>query len=135
MLIECGGYESDRVRCMRIRTKRIYDDPDPRDGTRVLVDRLWPRDVSKNEAQLDEWFKSVAPSDELRQWYDHDIKRWDQFRKRYRSELDATEERIDHLLEFVSSEPLTLLYAAKDRNHNNAVVLKQYLEECDSETG
>lgn len=118
--------EADR---MQIRTKRIYDDPDPADGTRVLVDRLWPRGVSKDEAQLDERLTSVAPSDELRQWYDHDVDRWDEFRTRYRSELEEVDKPIDKLLEFASTGTLTLLYAAKDRDHNNAVVLKEYLKE------
>lgn len=118
--------EADR---MQIRTKRIYDDPDPADGTRILVDRLWPRGVSKDEAQLDERLTSVAPSDELRQWYDHDVDRWDGFRTRYRSELEKVDKPIDKLLEFASTGTLTLLYAAKDRDHNNAVVLKEYLKE------
>jgi uncharacterized protein YeaO (DUF488 family) len=127
-----GGYEVVRGPRMDIRTKRIYDDPEPGDGTRVLVDRLWPRGVSKDDAQLDAWVKSVAPSTELREWYDHDTERWDQFRERYRSELEETEDGIDQLLEFASSGTLTLLYAAKDREHNNAVVLNQYLDERDA---
>lgn len=114
---------------MHIRTKRIYDEPCPEDGTRVLVDRLWPRGVSKDDAQIDEWVKSVAPSDELRQWYDHDIERWERFRKRYRSELDSADKSIEQLLEFAPSTTLTLLYAAKDPEHNNAIVLKEHLEE------
>jgi uncharacterized protein YeaO (DUF488 family) len=124
-----GGYGFDKGPCMDIRTKRIYDEPEPGDGTRVLVDRLWPRGVSKDDAQLDEWLQAVAPSTELREWYDHDIERWDEFRERYRSELEETEDGIDQLLGFASSGTLTLLYAAKDREHNNAVVLKQYLDE------
>jgi uncharacterized protein YeaO (DUF488 family) len=129
MFLGKGGYELDRVPRMDIRTKRIYDDPEPGDGTRVLVDRLWPRGVSKDDAQLDACVKSVAPSIELREWYDHDVERWDQFRERYRAELDEMEDEIDQLLEFASSGTLTVLYAAKDREHNNAVVLKRYLEE------
>jgi uncharacterized protein YeaO (DUF488 family) len=73
---------------MSVRTKRVYDDPDPEDGTRVLVDRLWPRRVSKEEAHLDDWMKDIAQSDELREWFDHEPVRWNEFRKRYRSELD-----------------------------------------------
>lgn len=114
---------------MPIRTKRIYDDPDPEDGTRVLVDRLWPRGVSKEEARLDEWLKSVAPSDDLREWYDHDVERWDEFRERYRSELGDAAAETDRLFELASSGTLTLLYASTDRDHNNAVVLKAYLED------
>lgn len=79
---------------MPVRTKRVYEDPDPDDGTRVLVDRLWPRSVSKAEAQLDEWMKAVAPSDDLREWFDHDPDRWDEFRERYRAELDNRPERL-----------------------------------------
>lgn len=113
---------------MDIRTKRIYEDPEPTDGTRVLVDRLWPRGVSKDEAHLDVWLKSVAPSKELRRWYDHDVERWERFQERYRSELDDTDAPIERLLSFASSGTLTLLYAAKDREYNNAVALKEHLQ-------
>lgn len=124
-----GTHGLTGTRRMTIRTKRIYEDPDPADGTRVLVDRLWPRGVSKEEAQLDAWLKSVAPSDELREWFDHDPDRWDEFRDRYRAELDETHEPVERLLEYASTGPLTLLYATTDREHNNAVVLREYLED------
>jgi len=114
---------------MPVRTKRIYEDPDPEDGTRVLVDRLWPRGVSKEEAQLDDWMQEVAPSDDLREWFDHDPDRWDEFSERYRDELDDRPEQIDRLLESARSGTLTLLYAAVDEEHNNAVVLADYLDE------
>jgi uncharacterized protein YeaO (DUF488 family) len=114
---------------MTIRTKRIYEEPDPADGTRVLVDRLWPRGVSKEEAQLDAWLESIAPSDELREWFDHDPDRWDEFRGRYRAELDEKHEPVERLLDYASTGPLTLLYATTDREHNNAVVLREYLED------
>ncbi|MFC7139807.1 DUF488 domain-containing protein [Halosimplex aquaticum] len=112
---------------MSVHTKRVYDDPDPADGTRVLVDRLWPRGVSKEKAQLDDWMKDVAPSDELREWFEHDPGRWDEFRERYRNELDDRSERVQELLEYARTGTLTLLYAATDEEHNNAVVLADYL--------
>jgi len=121
---------------MSIRTKRVYDDPEPADGIRVLVDRLWPRGVSKEEAQLDEWIREIAPSNELRKWFDHDSDRWTLFRTAYRAELDARSEPVNRLLELAESGTLTLLYAAADREHNNAVVLREYLlERLDGETG
>lgn len=115
---------------MPVRTKRIYEAPEPEDGTRILVDRLWPRGVSKEEAQLEDWMKDIAPSDELREWFDHDPDRWDEFRERYRDELDDRPERVQDLLEYARSGTLTLLYAATDKEHNNADVLADYLVEC-----
>jgi len=114
---------------MSVRTKRIYEGSDPGDGTRVLVDRLWPRGISKEEAQLDDWMKEVAPSDDLREWFDHDPDRWNEFRELYRNELDDRPERIRELLEYAQSGTLTLLYAAADEEYNNAVVLADYLAE------
>lgn len=111
-----------------IQLKRAYDDPSPDDGTRVLVDRLWPRGVSKEEAALDAWLKEIAPSDELRQWFDHDPEKWDEFCRRYHDELDAKDKLVDSLCGEADEGPLTLVYAAKDREHNNAVALKVYLE-------
>jgi len=115
---------------MPVRTKRIYVAPEPEDGTRILVDRLWPRGVSKEEAQLEDWVKDIAPSDELREWFDHEPDRWDEFRERYRDELDDRPEQVQDLLEYARSGTLTLLYAATDEEHNNAVVLADYLVEC-----
>ncbi len=112
---------------MKIITKRIYDDPD-NDTTRVLVDRLWPRGVSKEEAQLDAWIKEVAPSDGLRTWYDHDPDRWTEFKERYVSELEQKDDAVERVLDVAKDDQLTLLYAATDRDHNNAVVLREYLE-------
>lgn len=119
---------------MDIRTKRIYDDPSPDDGTRVLVDRLWPRGVSKEDAALDEWLKTVAPSDELREWFDHDSDRWDEFVSRYHEELEANAAEIARLRSMATEGTVTLLYAAKDTDHNNAVALARYLE-ADEPTG
>lgn len=112
-----------------IRRKRVYEDPSPDDGTLVLVDRLWPRGVSKVEAQLEDWLKDVAPSDELREWVDHDLDRWDRFVERYRSELDDRPDAVQQLLEHARSGTLTLVYAATDDEHNNAVALADYLAE------
>ena len=112
---------------MPIQTKRIYEEPDPEDGTRVLVDRLWPRGVSKEDAALDRWAKDAAPSDELRNWFDHDPDRWDEFEDRYRDEL-SDRDVVDELRELADDGTVTLLYAATDREHNNAVVLRDVLE-------
>lgn len=114
---------------MGVRTKRIYDSVEPDDGTRVLVDRLWPRGVSKEEALLDDWMKEVAPSDELREWFDHDTDKWREFQSRYRDELREKDEQVEELLSHARSSTLTLLYAASDREHNNAVVLRDFLAE------
>lgn len=111
-----------------IKCKRAYDDASPDDGTRVLVDRLWPRGVSTEDAALDDWLKEVAPSDELRKWFDHDPKKWDEFCRRYHRELDENEELVDRIRQEAEDGTLTLVYAAKDREHNNAVALKHYLE-------
>lgn len=114
---------------MPIHTKRVYEDPDPEDGTRVLVDRLWPRGVSKEGAHLDDWMKDIAPNDDLREWFDHDTDRWSEFRERYGSELDDRPERVEELLGYARTGTLTLLYAATDEEHNNAVVLADYLSD------
>lgn len=111
-----------------IQCKRVYDEASPEDGTRVLVDRLWPRGVSKEEAALDHWMKNVAPSDELRRWFDHDPEKWEAFRVRYTQELNEKEDLVQELRSKAESGPLTLIYAAKDREHNHAVVLEDYLQ-------
>jgi len=113
---------------MMIQCKRVYDEASPEDGTRVLVDRLWPRGVSKEEASLDDWIKDVAPSNDLRKWYDHDPNRWSEFCRRYHAELDEKDEVVDDLREKAEEGTLTLVYAASDREHNHAVVLKRHLE-------
>lgn len=112
-----------------ISIKRIYDEPSPQDGYRILVDRLWPRGVSKERAALDLWMKAIAPSPELRRWFGHDPERFDEFAEQYRRELDANTEAVDEL-ESVCSEQgdVTLLYAAKDPIINHAEVLREYLE-------
>ncbi len=110
-----------------IRIKRIYEPPAATDGRRVLVDRLWPRGMSKDEAKVDEWLKEIAPSDELRTWFGHDPAKWAEFRTRYREELKGHGELLDRLRAEARKETVTLLFAAKDEEHNNAVALKEIL--------
>lgn len=115
-----------------IRLKRIYDPAAPEDGARVLVDAMWPRGVRKAKARLDAWERDVAPSAGLRKWFGHRPERWDEFRKRYFAELAEDEARcaaLDRLHERMRAGPLTLLFAAKDTERNNAVALKAKLEE------
>ena len=112
-----------------IQIKRIYEDVSENDGYRVLVDRLWPRGVSKEAAQLDEWNKRISPSPELRKWFDHDPEKFGEFKKRYKTELADREAVIDELFEHADGQKLTLLYAAKDETHNHAIVLKEFLDE------
>lgn len=108
--------------------KRIYEDTSDDDGCRVLVDRLWPRGVSKEAAQLDEWNKNIPPSTELRKWFDHDPDKFEEFKKRYEHELAEKPEPIEKLLDIAEDQKVTLLYAAKDEIHNHAIVLKEFLE-------
>jgi len=113
-----------------IQLKRAYDDIEDSDGFRVLVDRLWPRGVSKEKLQLDEWLKDIAPSNELRKWFGHDPDKFEEFKQKYRAELESKQEQINELKNFYQKyKRLTLIYAAKDRKHNNAIVLKEYLQE------
>lgn len=112
-----------------INIKRVYDDKSKDDGYRVFIDRLWPRGVSKDEAHFDEWLKELAPSTELRKWFDHVPERYDEFRKRYKNELQDHKEELDKLRNKAKSEKITLLYAAKDTENNNAIVLKEILEQ------
>ncbi len=112
-----------------IRTKRIYDPPDEDDGARVLVDRLWPRGVTKDSAALTLWLKEVAPSPALRKWFGHDPARWVEFGRRYRVELARNDEAVAQLVDLSKRGPLTLLYAAHDTEHNQALVLAAYLRE------
>jgi len=113
----------------RIRIKRIYDASDGSDGSRILIDRLWPRGMSKEHAQLDGWEKGVAPSDDLRKWFQHKTERWAEFQKRYRAELKEKDSELDALAAIARSGILTLLYGAADEEHNNAVVLREVLLE------
>jgi uncharacterized protein YeaO (DUF488 family) len=113
----------------RVRIRRVYEPPTPDDGRRILVDRLWPRGLSKAKAAIDTWVKDVAPSTELRRWFGHDPARWDAFRQRYRQELAANPQALQRLLEAAANGPITLLYAARDEQRNEAAVLQEILEE------
>jgi uncharacterized protein YeaO (DUF488 family) len=111
----------------RLRIKRIRDPASPDDGQRVLVDRLWPRGISKEKASLSLWLREVAPSGALRQWFGHDPTRWSEFRSRYRAELDANEAAVATLRRLLEAGPVTLLYDAHDTVHNNAQALAEFL--------
>ncbi|HEY8055620.1 MAG TPA: DUF488 domain-containing protein [Terriglobales bacterium] len=112
-----------------IQLKRAYDAPTAGDGRRILVERLWPRGVKKTDLPLDAWMKEVAPSTELRQWFSHEVARWPEFQKRYEAELRAHATAVKPLLEAAAAKgTLTLIYSSHDEEHNNAVVLKHYLE-------
>jgi uncharacterized protein YeaO (DUF488 family) len=110
-----------------IRIKRVYDPPGPQDGERILIDRLWPRGVSKEKACVDEWRKDLAPSDQLRKWFNHEPEKWDEFRRRYQEELRP---KLTELEELFGKHPgpITLLYGAHDTEHNNGVLLKEILD-------
>jgi len=112
-----------------IKIKRAYEDYADDDGFRVLVDRLWPRGLSTADAHIDTWLKNAAPSAELRKWFGHDPERWTEFRRRYRHELAGRGDDLAELKNKAALGTLTLIYAAKDVDHNNAVVLKEALEE------
>jgi uncharacterized protein YeaO (DUF488 family) len=112
-----------------VRLKRAYDAAEPSDGYRVLVDRLWPRGVSKERARVDEWARELAPSTELRRWFGHDPERFVEFERRYRTELAEHDEKLDELRRRAREGTLTLVYAARDEEHNDAVVLAALLRE------
>lgn len=113
---------------LQIKLKRAYDPPAKVDGQRVLVDRIWPRGVSKERLRLDDWLKELAPSTELRKWFNHDPAKWDAFIDRYFRELNEQPEAIERLLATCREKSVTLVFGAKDTCHNNAVALKAYLE-------
>jgi uncharacterized protein YeaO (DUF488 family) len=112
---------------MELKIKRVYEKPEKEDGTRILVDRLWPRGLTKERAGVDLWLKNIAPSTELRKWFDHDPAKWNEFRQRYREELKRDEGPMSVLKEQVMKGAVTLLYAAKDQEHNEALVLKEII--------
>jgi uncharacterized protein YeaO (DUF488 family) len=115
------------TRQLDIRLKRAYEPPGAGDGIRALIDRLWPRGVSKAEAAIDHWLRELAPSTELRKWFGHDPARWDGFRRRYAAELMEHPERLDQLLQMIEQGSVTLVFGARDEDHNDAVVLKEVL--------
>jgi uncharacterized protein YeaO (DUF488 family) len=112
-----------------VHTKRVYESAAKEDGTRILVERLWPRGIRKEALPLDAWCKEVAPSPALRQWFRHDPEKWNEFERRYRAELDANPGPLQPLLKAARHGPLTLLYSSRDTEHNNARVLQAYLQE------
>lgn len=113
---------------MSLHIKRVYDPSDDSDGKRILVDRLWPRGLSKTEAKVDIWLKEVAPSPVLRRWFGHDPEKWTEFRRRYRDELEKNSEAVDALKKEIGRATATILYGAKDSEHNHAIVLKDFIE-------
>lgn len=120
---------SSPVPVSHLRLKRAYEPASPDDGVRILVDRLWPRGVSKEKAALDEWIKEVAPSTELRQWFGHDPERWLEFQRRYKAELRQHSHELDRIRALAKTKTITLVYSAHDETHNDAVVLKDVLLE------
>jgi uncharacterized protein YeaO (DUF488 family) len=123
MAIECRS-----ILMAGLKIKRVYDEPERADGRRILVDRLWPRGLSKEKAKVDLWLKEIAPSTELRKQFCHDPEKWPAFRTAYLDELKQSSELLEPIHEAIESGDTTLLYAAKDELYNNAVVLKEYLE-------
>lgn len=108
---------------MRVKIKRVYEKPEREDGFRILVDRFWPRGLTKEKANIDLWLKDIAPSNELRKWFGHEPDKWSEFRKRYRHELQAKEEKVAVLKDHMKKGTVTLVYGANDEEHNQAVVL------------
>jgi uncharacterized protein YeaO (DUF488 family) len=115
-------------KAMKVKIKRIYLKPDSEDGIRILIDRLWPRGLKKEDAKIDLWLKGIAPSTDLRKWFNHDPEKWEEFELRYREELKRNTDQVDLLLKELKESPVTLLFAAKDEEHNEAVVLQQWLK-------
>jgi uncharacterized protein YeaO (DUF488 family) len=110
-----------------IRLKRAYDPPSDKDGVRILVDRLWPRGLTKEKAAIDVWMKEVSPSPELRKWYAHEDSKWDEFQERYRKELDANSAWVRKLADMAAAGDVSLIYSTRDPDHNSAAVLRDYL--------
>lgn len=113
---------------MALQLKRVYEEPAKSDGARILVDRLWPRGLTKEKAHVDLWLKDIAPSDELRKWFGHDPARWPEFRARYRAEIKKNAAQLALLRQAISKGPATLVYGARDEQHNQAVVLYELLQ-------
>lgn len=118
-------------RSMNIKIKRVYEQPNRKDGERILVDRLWPRGLTKEKAHVDLWLKEIAPSTELRKWFGHDPDRWKSFRRRYETEITHNDDVIKLLKQKARKGTVTLVYAARDEKHNEALVLKQFLEKSE----
>ncbi|MBS0232288.1 MAG: DUF488 domain-containing protein [Proteobacteria bacterium] len=118
-----------KIELIEIKIKRAYEPADESDGARILVDRLWPRGLSKTRAALSMWLKEIAPSSELRTWFGHDPKKFEEFRRRYRLELAANGDAVKSVVNLLKRGPATLVYAAHDEVHNHAVVLSEYIRE------
>ena len=114
---------------MDIRIKRIYETPEKGDGKRILVDRLWPRGVSREKAHIHLWLKEIAPSDDLRRWYQHDPEKWEAFKQKYSQELEAMPETVERLTAEIGEDPVTFVFSSKEEKLNNAWALKAYLEQ------
>jgi uncharacterized protein YeaO (DUF488 family) len=112
----------------QMKIKRVYEQPEKEDGKRILVDRLWPRGLTKEKASIDLWLKDIAPSTELRKWFNHDPAKWKEFQRRYQLELENNKEQVSILNELFKKGAITLVYGAKDREHNEALVLKEWLD-------
>lgn len=115
------------IKAANIRLKRAYEPPATSDGRRILVDRLWPRGISKADAAIDRWMKDIAPSTDLREWFGHDAERWPEFQRRYALEVRKHREQLAELRRLARKDPLTLVYSARDETHNDAVALRQVL--------
>lgn len=111
-----------------IKVKRVYDEPAKSDGLRVLVDRIWPRGLKRSDAQIDEWLREIAPSTSLRKWFKHDPNKWEQFKRKYATELEEHRDDVEKLARESGKRRVTLLFGAKDTAHSNAMALKEYLE-------
>jgi uncharacterized protein YeaO (DUF488 family) len=112
-----------------IEVKRAYEEPQKKDGLRILVDRMWPRGVKKEKAAIDEWTKDIAPSSKLRKWFSHDPEKWQEFKRRYFKELKEKNDLVKRIKEKAKDQTITLIHSAKDVKYNNAVALKEYIEE------
>jgi uncharacterized protein YeaO (DUF488 family) len=124
------GIEFPRAEvAMEIRTRRVYETPAPGDGRRILIDRLWPRGLAKQKARIDFWAREVAPSTALRRWYQHDPEKWDEFRRRYFAELDATPDAVAALRAAFGTGAVTFVFGSREERLNNATALREYLED------
>ena len=111
-----------------IKIKRVYDHPSPDDGKRILIDRLWPRGLKKEDVRIDEWLKEISPSNELRKWFNHDPKKWNEFKKRFFTELNGKQDIVEKILGSARKGTITFLFGSKEKRFNNAVALKQYID-------
>lgn len=116
-----------RIPAANVKLKRAYESPAAADGTRVLIDRLWPRGISKKKAALDQWMRDIAPSNQLRKWFGHDPARWNEFRRRYAAEVHKNPHLLEQLRSVARDGPITLVYSARDEAHNDAIVLRDLI--------